>query len=115
MLDRLLVLIVSKNAELCTFIISAFEADAYKAICAPSLEQAMQLFETGLTADFLLIDASREKPEDSPVLPSLLQKFKSENIGLIVDAEDISWNNVALRWNFATVLTMPIMPGISRG
>src|SRR5665213_1630352 len=108
--DRVLVLGVSEDAHICTSIFNAFGADGYKALCVPSPQKALQLFEGGLEADFLLVDTSRKKPEDSFIPPSLLQKVKSENIGLVVDAGDLSWNDYALRWNVPMIFAMPFGP-----
>jgi two-component system response regulator AtoC len=107
MTDRVLVLGISEDAHICTSIFNAFGADGYKAICVPSPQKALQLFDGGLEADFLLVDTSRKKPGDSFIPPSLLQKVKSENIGLVVDAGDLSWNDYALRWNVPMIFAMP--------
>jgi two-component system response regulator AtoC len=111
MSDRVLVLGISEDAHICTSIFNAFGSDGYKAICVPSPQKALQLFEGGLQADFLLVDTSRKKREDSFIPQSLLQKVKSENIGLVVDAGDLSWKDYALRWNVPMVFATPF--GIS--
>lgn len=109
MMVRVLVLTMSPSAQSGASVLNALKADGYEVLSAPFPIDAMRLIDSGRACDFLLVDASKENAQDSSALAALVKKVKSENVGLITETGDESWNEFALHVHVGAVMTPSLL------
>jgi two-component system, NtrC family, response regulator AtoC len=103
------VLAISDDVDVCNLIHTSLESLSSKAICVPSPEEALQLLQRGVLADFLLFDIAKNKSKAALFVPALLQKVGREKLCILSEMGDASWESHAARWNISTVLNKPLL------
>jgi two-component system, NtrC family, response regulator AtoC len=103
------VLLISEDHDVCNSIHNLLGSEGHQAVCVPSPLSAIQLLDRGLTADFVLLHGAKNKSKDSLFAPALLQIVCHENLCILSEAGDLSWNDHVAKWKIGNVLTMPLL------
>lgn len=108
--DAVRFLAISENNGSLSSIQQSFASDANRSVCVSSPLEALGLLDTGLIADYVLIDATGERSGDHLFHPALMRSVRSEKLCILSEAGDTSWRQHAARWKITTVLTAPLVP-----
>jgi two-component system, NtrC family, response regulator AtoC len=103
------ILTICDDADVCNLIHSTLEPEGHTAICVTSPLEAIQLLNRGLVTNFILMHAAKNQPKDSLFHPLLMQNISSDQVLILSDAGDTSWNAHAAKWKINNVLIMPLL------
>jgi two-component system response regulator AtoC len=109
MTDAVQILAITDDLAICNLIHTSLGADGHAAICVPSAAEALQLLQQGIVTNFLLIDAARSKSRDDLFLPALLQHSGVQELCLLTEPGDTSWESHAAKWKISLVFTRPLL------
>ncbi len=103
------ILAISDDNDICQMIRTSLDSEGYQSICVPSAHEALDLLNKGLVADYVLLDAAKNKSRDGLFAPALLQTVGSDRLCILSEMGDTSWRPQASRWGIQTILTKPLL------
>jgi two-component system, NtrC family, response regulator AtoC len=103
------ILAISDDVDVCNLIHNSLESQGQKAICVPTPQEALQLLQRGVLAEFLLFDAAKNKSRTGLFAPALLEELSSEKLCILSEIGDTSWESHAGMWHINMVLTKPLL------
>jgi len=107
-MDAVQILAISDDLEVCNLVHTSLASHGLRAICVPSARDAIQVLNRGVKAEFVLFDAENDQNAERLFDPALMQMMTRDQLCILSDRENSTWQSAAAAWKVSTVFTRPL-------
>lgn len=109
MTDFVQVIAITDDLDVCNLIHNSLSLYGHQAICVPSSSDAVQMLNSGVKAQFVLLDTSNDQQHGRLFDPALLQMVRNDQLCILSETGAAHWQSIAAEWKIRNVLTKPLM------